>query len=154
MVSLEIGKVCLKIVGREAGKPCVVVKKLKNEKGKEGVFVLVTGPKLMTGVKRRRCNIEHLEPTQYTLEIKEDAGDEEIIEAYKKAGVIAKFNLKLPSAAEMKAEKSKPEKKEEKKEEEPKKEEKQEKKGKEEKKSKKEEDKSKKEKQKKEEKKK
>jgi large subunit ribosomal protein L14e len=136
MVSLEVGKVCLKIVGREAGKPCVVIKKVKNEKGKEGAFVLVTGPKLLTGVKRRRCNIEHLEPTQYKLEIKEDASDEEAIEAYKKAGVIAKFNLKMPSAAEMKSEKSKPEKKEEK----PKKEEKhkEEKKGKEEKKSKKE----------------
>jgi large subunit ribosomal protein L14e len=134
MVSLEVGKVCLKIVGRESGKPCVVVKKVKNEKGKEGAFVLVTGPKLLTGVKRRRCNIEHLEPTQYKLEIKDDASDEEVVEAYKKAGVIAKFNLKLPSAAEMKSEKSKPEKKEEK----PKKEEKQEKKGKEEKKDKKE----------------
>lgn len=144
MVSLEIGNVCLKIVGRESGKPCVVIKKVKNEKGKEGAFVLVTGPKLLTGVKRRRCNIEHLEPTQYKLEIKEDASDEEVVEAYKKAGVISKFNLKMPSAAEMKSEKTKkeekPKEKAEKKEEKPKKEEKhkEEKKGKEEKNSKKE----------------
>lgn len=142
MVSLEVGKVCLKIVGREAGKVCTVVKKLSEVKGKSQPFVLVTGPKLLSGVKRRRCNIEHLEATQYTLGIKEDASDEEVIEAYKKAGLITKFNLKLPSAGEMKAEKSKPEKKQEKVEK------------KEEKKTKKEEDKSKKEKQKKEEKKK
>ena len=120
MVSLEVGRVCLKIVGREAGKVCTVVKKLSEGKGKSQPFVLITGPKLLTDVKRRRCNTEHLEPTQYTLGIKEDASDEEVIEAYKKAGLITKFNLKLPSAGEMKAEKTKvkeekPEKKEEKK---------------------------------------
>jgi len=108
MVSLEVGRVCLKVVGRESGRPCVVIKKLTDEKTKSGNFVLITGPKLLTDTKRRRCNIEHLEPTQYILEIKEDATDEEVIEAYKKAGLITKFNLKLPSAAELKAEKTKP----------------------------------------------
>jgi large subunit ribosomal protein L14e len=112
MVSLDVGRVCLKIVGREAGKVCAVVKKLKE--GKSEAFVLVTGPKLLSGVKRRKCNVEHLEPTQYLLSIKEDASDEEVLEAYKKSGVISKFNLKLPSAAEVKSEKTKP--KEEKKE--------------------------------------
>lgn len=105
MVSLEVGRVCLKVAGREAGKLCVVVKKLVGEGAKSESFILVTGPKLLTGVKRRRCNIEHLEPTQHIVEIKEDATDEEVIEAYKKANLITKFNLKLPSAAEMKAEK-------------------------------------------------
>ncbi len=112
MVSLDIGRVCIKTVGREAGKYAAVLKKLADEKSKDS-FVLITGPKLLTDVKRRRCNVEHLEPTQHILEIKEDATDEEVIEAYKKANLIAKFNLKLPSAAEVKAEKSKPEKKEE-----------------------------------------
>jgi len=107
MVSLEVGRVCLKIVGREAGKVCTVVKKLTEGKGKSQPFVLVTGPKLLTGVKRRRCNIEHLEATQHTVLIKDDASDEEVIEAYKKSGLITKFNLKLPSAGEMKAEKTK-----------------------------------------------
>ena len=114
MASLQIGTVCLKIVGREAGKQCVVLKKLVDEKSKDS-FVMVTGPKLLTGVKRRRSNVAHLEPTQYILDIKEDAADEEVIEAYKKSNLITKFNLKLPSAAEMKAEKEpKPEKKEKK----------------------------------------
>jgi large subunit ribosomal protein L14e len=131
MVSLEIGRVCLKIVGREAGKICTVVKKITEGKSKSQPFVLITGPKLLTDVKRIRCNIEHLEATQYTVSIKEDASDEEVIEAYKKAGLITKFNLKLPSAGEMKAEKTKV------KEEKPKKEEKSKDKGKEDKKDKK-----------------
>jgi hypothetical protein len=39
---------------------------------------------------------------QYKLEIKEDASDEEILDAWKKSGLIEKFGLKLPSAAELK----------------------------------------------------
>lgn len=111
MATLDVGRVCMKIAGNEAGKYAVVLKKLKDEKTKKESFVLVTGPKLLTGVKRRRSNIEHLEPTEYKLEIKEDATDEEVIEAYEKSSLITKFGLKRPSAAELKAEKVKPEEK-------------------------------------------
>ncbi len=105
MVSLSVGTVCMKVAGREGGSVCTVIKPV------DKTFVMVTGPKLLTGIKRRRCNIEHLEPTEIKLGIKEDATDEEIIEAYKKANVITKFNLKLPSAGEMKGKKEKVEKK-------------------------------------------
>ena len=101
MVSLNVGTVCMKVAGRESGSVCTVIKPV------DKTFVMVTGPKLVTGIKRRRCNIEHLEPTEIKLDIKEDASDEEIIEAYKKSNVITKFNLKLPSAGEMKGEKEK-----------------------------------------------
>lgn len=111
MVTLEVGRVCMKVAGREAGKYAVVLKKIDDS------FVLITGPKLLTGVKRRKCNVEHLEPTEHKLEIKEDASEEEVLESFNKAGLITKFNLKRPSAAELKAEKAKPEKKEVKKEE-------------------------------------
>jgi len=108
MAVLDVGRVCMKIAGRESGRPCVVLKTEKDKKDK--AFVLITGPKLLTGVKRRRCNIEHLEPTPYKLEIKEEASEEEVIDAFEKAGLVAKFNLKRPSAAEIKTEKAKPEK--------------------------------------------
>lgn len=111
MVSLDVGTVCMKVAGRESGAICCVVKPM----GK--TFVMITGPKLVTGIKRRRCNIEHLEPTEIKLDIKEDVADEEVIEAYKKANVITKFNLKLPSAGEMKSVKEKKEAKTEAKEE-------------------------------------
>ncbi len=120
MVSLDVGTVCMKVAGRESGAICCVIKPM----GK--TFVMITGPKLVTGIKRRKCNIEHLEPTDIKLDIKEDAADEEIIDAYKKSNVITKFNLKLPSAGEMKAEKEK--KPKEQKSEEPKKKVKEEKK--------------------------
>jgi len=78
----------------------------------ESNFVLITGPRALTGVKRRKCNVEHLEPTQYSLKIKEEASDKEVLEAYDKLGLISKLNLKKPSPEEMKEEKA--EKKEEK----------------------------------------
>jgi large subunit ribosomal protein L14e len=88
---LEIGKVCMKVAGREAGKYCVVLKKL------DDTFVLVTGPKELTGVKRRRCNIEHLEPTSYSLKIDPEASDDLVIKAYDAIGLTKKLSLRLPS---------------------------------------------------------
>lgn len=105
-LALEIGRVCMKTAGREAGKYCVVLKKVND------AFVMVTGPKLLTGVKRRKCNVEHLEPLPYTLEIKEEAAEEEVIAALDRSGLVTKFDLKKPSAAEVKAEKAKPTKEE------------------------------------------
>jgi large subunit ribosomal protein L14e len=107
MGSLEVGRVVMKVAGREAGKYAVVIKASGKEKADKS-FVMITGPKILTGVKRRKCNVNHLEPLPYVLEIKEDASDEEVLEAFKKSGLVSKLNLKLPSAAELKAEKAKP----------------------------------------------
>jgi large subunit ribosomal protein L14e len=110
MAVLEVGRVCMKVAGREAGKYCVIVKpagKGKDEKS----FVFVTGPRLLTGVKRRKSNIDHLKATEHKLEVKDNASDEDVIAAYEKAGMIMKLGLKKPSAAEMKAAATRKEKK-------------------------------------------
>ncbi|HSQ52921.1 MAG TPA: 50S ribosomal protein L14e, partial [Acidobacteriota bacterium] len=49
-------------------------------------YVLITGPKTVTGIKRRRANISHLEATQEKIEMNRGANDEEITEALKTAG--------------------------------------------------------------------
>ena len=82
----EKGRICIKVAGREAGKYCVVV-----EEGKK--FVTVSGPKSLTGVKRRRCNTNHLEPTPEKIDIK-GGSDEEILEALKSSGLIEKIGMK------------------------------------------------------------
>jgi len=46
------------------------------------------GPKQLTGVKRRRVNINHIEPTTEKIDIKRGASDEEVMEALEKAGKI------------------------------------------------------------------
>jgi len=85
---IEVGRICIKKKGREKGKYCIVLKKIDKN------FVLITGPKKLTGVRRRKCNILHLEPTQYFLEIKEEMSDEEIIKLFEKENLIKKLELK------------------------------------------------------------
>jgi len=87
---LEVGTIAIKTAGREASRYCVVVKKIDEN------FVLVTGPKALTGVKRRRCNVLHLEATPYKLEIKEDANDKDVLKAWKESKLYKKLGLKLP----------------------------------------------------------
>lgn len=103
MASLETGRVCMKVAGRESGGYCVVLKNVDKS------FALVTGPKILTGVKRRKSNIIHLEPTQYRIEVAPDATDEQVIAALEKSGLVKKFGLKKPSAAQLKAREKKEE---------------------------------------------
>ncbi|ABW01007.1 50S ribosomal protein L14e [Caldivirga maquilingensis] len=78
----DVGRVCVKLAGKEAGKMCVVVD-IVDER-----FVIVTGPKNLTGVKRRRTNVKHLEPTEYRVEISKGASDEEVTKAIEAAGLV------------------------------------------------------------------
>jgi large subunit ribosomal protein L14e len=75
--ALDIGRICVKKLGREAGKKCIVVDIIDKS------FVLVTGPKALNRVKRRRVNIRHLEPTEDRLKIVRRASDEDVIAAAK-----------------------------------------------------------------------
>ncbi len=78
----DIGRICVKVAGREAGRKCVIVD-IKDEN-----FVIVTGPKSLTGVKRRQCNVKHLEPTEYKINIRKGASDEEVLKAIEEAGLV------------------------------------------------------------------
>jgi large subunit ribosomal protein L14e len=72
MPAIEVGRVCVKVAGRESGRKCVIVDVMDKS------FVLVTGPKKVTGVKRRRVNINHVAPLKEILQIKRGASDEEV----------------------------------------------------------------------------
>jgi large subunit ribosomal protein L14e len=75
--AIEIGRICVKLAGREAGRKCVIVDVADKS------FVLITGPKSVTGVKRRRVNVSHIEPLQDKIEIKRGVSDNEVVEALK-----------------------------------------------------------------------
>jgi large subunit ribosomal protein L14e len=79
MASIEVGRICLKLTGRETGKKCVVVDVIDKN------FAFVTGPKTVTGVRRRRTNVDHLEPTSEKVELKKGATDDEVEKALTKA---------------------------------------------------------------------
>ncbi len=122
MTYLEIGRMCLKTAGREAGSYCVVVGDVDKD------HVMITGPRVVTRVRRRKCNVRHLEPVPVKLDIKKDASDAEVIKTMEKGKVFGKLSLVKPSEEEIrraeerkkekrskKKEEKKPEKKEEKK---------------------------------------
>ena len=79
MPAIEVGRICIKTRGREAGRRCVIVDIIDKN------FVLVTGPKSLTGVRRRRANINHLNPTEEKINIRRGASDEEVLQALKEA---------------------------------------------------------------------
>ncbi len=78
MPAYEIGRVCMKTLGRDAGNRCVIVDIIDKN------FVLVTGPKSLTGVRRRRVNMNHLKPLNEMVNIEKGASDEQVLEALKK----------------------------------------------------------------------
>ena len=85
----EIGRVCVKTTGRETGSYCVIIKE------REDSFVEITGPKNISGVRRRRCNIHHLEPLEMKIEIKSEADDEAVLKALEDADLLEKFRTKV-----------------------------------------------------------
>ncbi len=80
MPAIEVGRVCIKVAGRESGRKCVIVDVMDKS------YVVVTGPKKVTGVKRRRVNINHVAPTEDTFQIKRGASDDEVTQMIKADG--------------------------------------------------------------------
>mgnify|MGYP001614048066 CR=1 FL=1 len=91
---IEAGRVCRKIAGREKGLYCVIVEKLDDN------FVIVSGPKSITRVRRRKCNIAHLDLLPEKLDISEKADDTSIENAWKTSNLLEKFNISLKTKAE------------------------------------------------------
>jgi len=88
MSSVKIGRVCVKTRGREAGKKCVVVDVIDKS------FILITGPRELTGVKRRRANINHIRPLDWKIDIKKGVKDKEIVDVLKKTGKVDEMTAK------------------------------------------------------------
>jgi large subunit ribosomal protein L14e len=73
--AIEIGRICIKIKGRESGKNCVIVDIIDKS------FVLITGPQTLTGIKRRRVNVQHIQTTEKSVKIKRGSSDEDVLNA-------------------------------------------------------------------------
>jgi large subunit ribosomal protein L14e len=80
--AIEVGRLCYKVRGHEAGRKCVIVDIIDEN------LVLVTGPKQLTGVKRRRVNIKHIAPLDRIISISKGASDEEVLKALQEAGLL------------------------------------------------------------------
>jgi large subunit ribosomal protein L14e len=69
--AFDVGRVCVKLSGREKGSECVVVDVIDRN------YVVIAGP----GVRRRRVNMRHLQPLDRTVDIGRDASDEDVTAA-------------------------------------------------------------------------
>ncbi len=98
---LETGRVCIKTAGREAGRPCVVIDTI------DETYVMITGPKSLTKVRRRKCNIAHLEPLEFQLKLAKNASDNEVAKLLQAEKILDKLTSGKPIA---KPKKPKPEK--------------------------------------------
>jgi len=81
----EIGSLCLKIAGRDAGKRCVVIEVLDKNN------VMIAGE-----TRRRKCSIRHLEPMNKVLKIKPKATEQELLPILKKEGLVPKITKPKP----------------------------------------------------------
>jgi large subunit ribosomal protein L14e len=79
----EVGRLCVKLAGRDANKKCVIVEVLDKN------FVLVDGE-----TRRRKCNTIHLEPLDQVLKIKEKAAHADVKKAFKDLGIELKETKK------------------------------------------------------------
>ena len=73
---IEIGRICVKTAGRDAGLKCVIVDVLDDK------FVLIDGE-----TRRRKCNILHLEPLKDTVKIKKNISHESVKKEFEKLGL-------------------------------------------------------------------
>jgi large subunit ribosomal protein L14e len=92
MPAIEVGRICVKQSGRETGKKCIVIDVMDKS------FVLVTGPKKVTGIKRRRVNINHVMPLQDKVEVKRGASDEEVTSVLESAGKLQEMTQPVKTA--------------------------------------------------------
>jgi len=88
----DVGRVCVKLAGRDAGQKCVIVEVLDDK------TVMIDG---MT--RRRKCNKLHLEPLNQTLDLHQKASHEDVAKAFKELGLEVKTKKSKP-----KTEKPKP----------------------------------------------
>jgi large subunit ribosomal protein L14e len=93
MPAIEVGRICAKVAGRESGKKCVIVDVMDKS------FVLITGPKALTGVKRKRANVGHIKALEDKLDIKRGASDEEITSTLEATGKIEEMKQPISELA-------------------------------------------------------
>src|SRR3989338_6387801 len=87
----NVGRVCLKIAGRDAGRTCVIIEELDNS------YVTIDGD-----VRRKKTNTKHLEPLAQSLDIKKGASHEDVKKAFEHLGWKTWEHQKKESAERLK----------------------------------------------------
>ncbi|PIZ52105.1 50S ribosomal protein L14e [Candidatus Woesearchaeota archaeon CG_4_10_14_0_2_um_filter_33_13] len=73
----QIGRICMKLAGRDAGKKGVIIEIIDNQ------FVILDG-----ATRRKKVNVKHLEPMEQIVKIKDKASHQEVKSVLEKVGII------------------------------------------------------------------
>ncbi|MBI4439285.1 50S ribosomal protein L14e [Candidatus Woesearchaeota archaeon] len=73
---IEAGRLCVKTAGRDAGRKAVILDVVDDN------FVVIAGQ-----VRRKRCNIKHIEPLGARIDISGSATQDEIVEKLAAVGI-------------------------------------------------------------------
>lgn len=103
----EVGRLCVKLAGRDSNKKCVVVEKIDNN------HVIIDGE-----TRRRKCNVKHLEPLDKIIKLGAKSSRADIIKIFSDMGIELKdtkakkatqrpLRQKAKKVSEPKAQKSK-----------------------------------------------
>jgi large subunit ribosomal protein L14e len=83
---IAVGSICKKMAGREAGRYCVVL-------SIEGKFAQISGVRKYGMCRPKRCNLKHLKPTSFKIEIISEK-QEDVRKAIYNSGILTKMGLK------------------------------------------------------------
>ncbi|MBI1935131.1 50S ribosomal protein L14e [Candidatus Woesearchaeota archaeon] len=75
-MTIEIGRLCIKIAGRDAGKKAVIIDVLDDK------FVVLDGQ-----TRRRKVNVFHIEPLNQVIKIEKNASHGDVANALKELGI-------------------------------------------------------------------
>lgn len=94
----EIGRLCVKIAGRDAGMKCLIIDVIDKN------HVMIDGQ-----TRRRKCNVRHLEPLGEVLKVTPNAPKTEIVRIFKTLSIdIKETKPKKVQARPKKVRKKKP----------------------------------------------
>ena len=95
-----IGRICLKIAGRDSGKLCTIIDILDTN------YVMIDGE-----TRRKKCNLSHLEFIDKKVDISKNASHEEIVKVFKELKIEIKETTPKKAAARQKKKRVLPRKK-------------------------------------------
>lgn len=93
----NVGRICIKTAGRDAGNYCMVIEQLDDN------YVLIDGL-----TRRKKCNIKHLEPTKKIVKVTKNADTKTVLDALKNEKITVKE--KKESTKERKEKQQRPKK--------------------------------------------
>ena len=82
---IEVGRHCMKIAGRDAGKHCLIIDVLDKK------TVMIDGE-----TRRRKCNVSHIEPMARVAKLKKNASHDNVVKALNGLGIEVREKKAVP----------------------------------------------------------